>query len=64
MRKKKAVRAEPGGLCFFAPAFCYWQFASLIGAIQVDQLNVPFDFRYSVVNQRVQSSLGSTLTLE
>ena len=32
--------------------------------ILVRQLKLPFDGMYSVVNQNVQSSLGSTLMLE
>ncbi len=37
----------------------YWQPENLNDAMRVLQLNVPFAFRYSVVNQNVQSSTGS-----
>jgi len=38
----------------------YWQPGNLTLEIRVDQLNDPVVFRYSVVNQNVQSSDGST----
>src|SRR5437868_1128670 len=42
----------------------YWQLGNLNEAICVLQLKVPLLFRYSVVYQKVQSSVGSRLILE
>src|SRR6267143_3583283 len=42
----------------------YWQPEILKDASRVLQLNVPLDFRYSVVYQKVQSSTGSVAMLE
>src|SRR5207244_1461047 len=39
----------------------HWQPGNLKLEIQVLQLKVPLDFRYSVVYQNVQSSTGSTV---
>ena len=39
----------------------HWQLGNLNDVIRVLQLNEPDDFRYSVVNQNVQSSIGSTV---
>ena len=39
----------------------HWQPGNLKEVIQVLQLNVPKAFRYSDVNQKVQSSTGSTV---
>src|SRR5260370_1966859 len=41
----------------------HWQPGNLKEVIRVLQLNVPLDFKYSVVYQKVQSSTGSTLIL-
>lgn len=42
----------------------YWHPEILKDASLVLQLNVPLDFRYSVVYQKVQSSTGSIAMLE
>jgi hypothetical protein len=40
------------------------QVVNLNEAIRVAQLKLPFEGRYSLVNQKVQSSTGSTLMAE
>ena len=40
------------------------QLGNVNDPIRVRQLKLPFEGMYSVVNQKVQSSLGSTLMLE
>ncbi len=40
---------------------CYWQPENLNDAMRVLQLKEPEVFRYSLVNQKVQSSTGSTV---
>ena len=42
----------------------YGQVENFIGTIRVFQLNVPLVRMYSVVNQKVESSTGSTLIVE
>jgi len=42
----------------------YWHVAILNDPRRVLQLNVPLDFKYSVVYQKVQSSTGSIARLE
>ena len=39
----------------------HWQVGNLNDAMRVLQLKLPVYFRYSVVYQKVQSSIGSTL---
>lgn len=41
----------------------HWQEFNLNDAMRVLQLNVPLLFKYSVVNQKVLSSTGSTVRL-
>ncbi len=61
--KKKRPPASAGGPARYSLLTSHWQPGILIFEIHVDQLNVPLDCRYSVVNHIVQSSTGSTLML-
>ena len=54
-------RRQPVGLNTQLQKTPYEQPGNLKLAIQVLQLNVPLDFRYSLVYQKVQSSTGSTV---